>query len=113
VVQFLKELEVEQADLYCNKKSRQTGCTFFLFRLIFEQKGFDVNIIENPVNLSLYQFCKKEKIRPRIVWMRAFTDVYDPLMAVRVAKGYRKNTTILKWLWQAKMDLFCRQQRIL
>jgi len=56
------------------------------FGLYFEQKGFDVNIIENPVNLSLYQFCKKEKIRPRIVWMRAFTDVYDPLMAVRVAK---------------------------
>lgn len=56
------------------------------FAQYFRQRGFDIRIIENPVDLSSYNFCKKEKIRPRIVWMRAFTDVYDPLMAVRVAK---------------------------
>ena len=56
------------------------------FGAFFKQKGFDVFIIENPVDLSEYKFCVKKKIRPRIVWMRAFTDIYNPLMAVQVAK---------------------------
>jgi glycosyltransferase involved in cell wall biosynthesis len=56
------------------------------FSSLFKNKGFDIRVIENPVDLSVYTFYKKEKIRPRILWMRAFTDVYNPFMAVRVAK---------------------------
>ncbi|QEC69100.1 glycosyltransferase family 4 protein [Panacibacter ginsenosidivorans] len=56
------------------------------FSSMFTDKGFDVEVIENPVDLANYKFCAKEKIRPRIIWMRAFTDIYNPLMAVRVAK---------------------------
>lgn len=56
------------------------------FSSMFNENGFNVQIIENPVDLSAYKFCVKEKIRPRIIWMRAFTDIYNPLMAVRVAK---------------------------
>jgi len=56
------------------------------FSSYFAQKGFQLHTIENPVDFSSYSFCRKEKIRPRILWMRAFTDIYDPLMAVRVAK---------------------------
>jgi glycosyltransferase involved in cell wall biosynthesis len=56
------------------------------FSLYLKQKGFNVHVLENPVDLSSYSFCRKEKIRPRILWMRAFSDIYNPLMAVRVAK---------------------------
>jgi glycosyltransferase involved in cell wall biosynthesis len=49
-------------------------------------KGFKVHIIENPVDLSEYAFHPKETLRPRILWMRAFTDIYNPAMAVKVAK---------------------------
>jgi glycosyltransferase involved in cell wall biosynthesis len=56
------------------------------FSLYLKQKGFNVRVLENPVDLSSYSFCRKEKIRPRILWMRAFSDIYNPLMAVRVAK---------------------------
>ena len=56
------------------------------FNSYFKQKAFNITIIENPVDLSSYQFCTKENIRPRLIWMRAFTEIYDPLMAVRVAK---------------------------
>ncbi|HXL55566.1 MAG TPA: glycosyltransferase family 4 protein [Chitinophagaceae bacterium] len=52
----------------------------------FEKKDFNVHIIENPVNLSEYTFHYKKKIRPRILWMRAFTEVYNPEMAIRVGK---------------------------
>jgi glycosyltransferase involved in cell wall biosynthesis len=56
------------------------------FQKYFEQKGFRVTLIENPVDLSEYTFHSKEFIRPRIIWMRAFTEVYNPEMAIRVAK---------------------------
>jgi glycosyltransferase involved in cell wall biosynthesis len=52
----------------------------------FEEKGFFVNIIENPIDLSKYVFHCKETMRPRIIWMRAFTEIYNPEMAIRVAK---------------------------
>lgn len=56
------------------------------FSSYFTEKGFAVRVIENPVELSAYKFCYKKNIRPRIIWMRAFSDIYNPLMAVRVAK---------------------------
>lgn len=52
----------------------------------FSGKDFDICVIQNPVDLSSYTFHKKKAIRPRIIWMRAFTDIYNPYMAVRVAK---------------------------
>lgn len=55
-------------------------CYYFL------NKNFKVNVIENPIDLSQYRFQFKEIIRPRIIWMRAFTDIYNPQMAIRVAK---------------------------
>src|SRR4030095_5092346 len=56
----------------------------------FQNKGFKIRVIENPVDLSEYTFHCKEKIRPRIIWMRAFTEIYNPEMAVRVAKRASK-----------------------
>lgn len=56
------------------------------FSSYFKEKGYSVAVIENPVALSVYKFCPKKNIRPRILWMRAFSDIYNPLMAVRVAK---------------------------
>ena len=52
----------------------------------FQNKGFEVRVIENPVDLSEYTFHPKEIIRARILWMRAFTEIYNPEMAIRVAK---------------------------
>jgi len=55
------------------------------FQLFFQQKNFEVLVIENPLDLSAYHFMQKKKIRPRIIWMRAFTEIYNPAMALRVA----------------------------
>lgn len=52
----------------------------------FSEKGFSVHIIQNPIDISHYSFISKPMIRPRILWMRAFTDVYNPTMAISVAK---------------------------
>ncbi len=50
------------------------------------QLGFEPILIENVIPVDNYLFRSKEKIKPRLVWMRAFSDIYNPQMAVRTAK---------------------------
>jgi len=52
----------------------------------FGKKKFDIHLIENPIDLSGYIFRQKNFIRPRIIWMRAFTETYNPVLAIRVAE---------------------------
>jgi glycosyltransferase involved in cell wall biosynthesis len=52
----------------------------------FQKKQHNVRVIENPIDLSRLPFKAKSFIRPRIIWMRAFTETYNPAMAIRVAK---------------------------
>lgn len=40
-------------------------------------------VIENIIPLSQYRFVPKESFRPTILWMRAFSDIYNPEMAIR------------------------------
>jgi glycosyltransferase involved in cell wall biosynthesis len=42
-----------------------------------------LKIIPNTIDISEYPFMKRDRARPRILWMRAFHDVYDPILAVR------------------------------
>lgn len=49
-----------------------------------KKHGLDSVLIENIIELSDYRFSDKTQMRPRILWMRAFSDIYNPLMAVRV-----------------------------
>ena len=38
----------------------------------------------NPLELSRYQFSLRRKVRPRLIWLRAFHQTYNPLMALHV-----------------------------
>lgn len=49
-----------------------------------KKHGIASVLIENIIELSDYQFKEKIKIRPRILWMRAFSYIYNPLMAAQV-----------------------------
>lgn len=42
-------------------------------------------VIENSLDISVYPFQHKTIFRPHILWMRSFSDIYNPEMAVRVA----------------------------
>jgi glycosyltransferase involved in cell wall biosynthesis len=46
--------------------------------------GFDVRVIPNAIDLSLYPYRQRTCVAPRLLWMRTFHDVYNPEMAVRV-----------------------------
>jgi glycosyltransferase involved in cell wall biosynthesis len=46
----------------------------------------DIELLENPLDLSLYEFRARRPAAPRLVWLRAFHRIYNPTLAPRVVK---------------------------
>jgi glycosyltransferase involved in cell wall biosynthesis len=44
----------------------------------------DIQVIPNPLDIAAYGFRPREPLRPRIVWLRAFSSIYNPSLAIRV-----------------------------
>ncbi|MFZ1799383.1 MAG: glycosyltransferase family 4 protein [Chitinophagaceae bacterium] len=57
---------------------------------VLKKYSIESFVIENVLDLSAYTFIVKKSVRPRIMWMRAFEDIYNPAMAVELAMILRK-----------------------
>lgn len=44
----------------------------------------DLHLIPNALDLDAYEFRPRERPAPRLVWLRAFHEIYNPAMAVEV-----------------------------
>lgn len=49
-----------------------------------EWLGMPIEVIPNVLDLSRYPFRPRSQLRPRLLWMRSFHEIYNPEMAVRV-----------------------------
>ncbi|WP_447964786.1 glycosyltransferase family 4 protein [Nitrospira sp. Ecomares 2.1] len=52
--------------------------------------NFHVQVIPNVINLSQYPYRHRQVIRPRLLWMRSFHPIYNPMMAIRVLAKVRE-----------------------
>jgi glycosyltransferase involved in cell wall biosynthesis len=54
--------------------------------LIEQMRPFrdDLMLVPNALDLSLYSFRHRTSAAPRLVWLRAFHDIYNPVLAVKV-----------------------------
>lgn len=51
----------------------------------FESVGFkNVIHIPNSIEIDKYEFKSREKLTPKLLWVRAFASIYNPEMAVKV-----------------------------
>ena len=58
---------------------------------IFKSHGFEnTQIIPNAINTDKYPFQKREKFRPKLLWVRRFQKRYNPLMALNVLSKLQK-----------------------
>ena len=58
---------------------------------VFKAYGFEnVICIPNSIDLKLYPFKKREKLHPKILWVRAFAEIYNPYMAVKTVEKLRE-----------------------
>lgn len=61
--------------------------------LLEQMRCYDENIIllPNPLDLSKYPFNVRQCPAPNLIWLRAFHDIYNPLLAIRVIALVAKN----------------------
>lgn len=51
----------------------------------FRQHGYHhVKLIPNQIDLSKFKFKERKKAGPRILWVRSFAEIYNPLLAIDV-----------------------------
>lgn len=54
-------------------------------KTIFQQEGFtNVKYIPNSISLKDYPYKKRAELRPKLLWVRAFAEIYNPLQALKV-----------------------------
>ena len=46
----------------------------------------DIQLITNAIELHLYKYRHRQQVAPKIVWLRAFHEIYNPTLAVRMAE---------------------------
>ena len=68
---------------YCFKKADLIKVPSGYLQKFVEGKGFECLLIENIIDLSKYPSSEKHQLRPRLLWMRAFQDAYDPATALK------------------------------
>lgn len=55
-----------------------------------EKLGFgNVKYIPNPLHLEKYDFKKREYLKPKLLWVRAFDRIYNPLLAIKALEILR------------------------
>lgn len=81
----LKRSSIASRLIFMNA-SRIVSPSLFL-QSVFRQYGYpEVIFIPNSVQLELYTFITRIDFSPRLLWVRAFHKMYQPLMAIHVVK---------------------------
>jgi len=57
----------------------------------FEKRDFDALLIPNTLNIREYPFKLRSKLRPRLLYVRAFAKIYNPCLAIRVLAELKKH----------------------
>jgi len=52
--------------------------------------GREATVIPNVLDIGAYQFRVRDPLRPKLLWMRTFQELYDPLTAVRTVAELRR-----------------------
>lgn len=68
------------------------------FKTVLQQYAVDAVVIPNVLNLSNYAFQNKNTFAPNIMWMRSFSKVYNPFMAINVAVNLKKKYPFFKMI---------------
>ncbi|GAB7256599.1 glycosyltransferase family 4 protein [Polaribacter sp. OB-PA-B3] len=57
----------------------------------FERCNFKVDVIPNIIKIDKYPFLKRNNIKPKLLFVRAFHEIYNPEMALNVLKEVLKS----------------------
>ena len=57
----------------------------------FNAKGYsNCTYIPNTIEINRYSFKERKSIRPNLLWVRSFAEIYNPIMAIQVFDAIKK-----------------------
>jgi glycosyltransferase involved in cell wall biosynthesis len=56
----------------------------------FESKGFETMFIPNILEIQNYKFKGRKHLEPKLFWVRAFKQIYNPTLAIKVLAMLKK-----------------------
>ena len=57
----------------------------------FQKEGYsNLTYIPNNLQLDLYPFKQREEVLPRLLWVRSFAEIYNPMLAVETVELLKK-----------------------
>jgi len=56
----------------------------------FEKKGYQTTMIPNILEVDNYVYRERKEINPKLFWVRAFKEIYNPTLAIHVLKLVKK-----------------------
>ena len=72
------------------KKSYKNIAPSNYLKETFEGEGYTVDYIPNTLEISDYPFYEREILQPKLLWVRAFKDIYNPTLAIEVLRLVKK-----------------------
>lgn len=57
---------------------------YYLFKAFKNEECANLRYIPNTIEIKMYTSFPNEFITPKILWVRSFSKIYNPLMAVKV-----------------------------
>lgn len=58
----------------------------------FNESGFkNIVHIPNTIEINKYKFCKRNNVKPNLLWVRSFAEIYNPMMALDVLQELLKS----------------------
>jgi glycosyltransferase involved in cell wall biosynthesis len=78
------------SDLIFRNAFKNIAPSTYLFE-IFEKHGYtNLQYIPNTIEIEIYPFTAKEYDYPRLLWVRSFAKIYNPVLAVKTLIELRK-----------------------
>ncbi len=57
----------------------------------FRAKGFqNITYIPNTLDIAAYSFKSRPVNTPKLLWVRSFSEIYNPLLAIKIVEGLKK-----------------------
>ena len=56
----------------------------------FKKYGYSTKLIPNTIPTNKYTYKKRNNLRPKLLYVRAFSKIYNPIMAIEVLKEIKK-----------------------
>lgn len=68
------------------KKAKRIQTPSLFLQEYFRNKDFDIHYLPNPVDINLFSFFQKAdtSTTKKLLWVRAFSDIYNPHLAILV-----------------------------